>query len=70
MNKAAKAMPMIKMQAIRKSQKITQGDLAYKIGVRPMTIYYYEAGVRMPNAATLKKLARALNCSIDDIVEG
>lgn len=69
MNKQAAATPMTKMAALRRAQKLTQGDLAVKVGVRPMTIYYYEAGVRTPSSKTLKRLSTALQCTIDDLIE-
>lgn len=69
MNKAAHAKPMRKLAKLRKEKGLTQGDLAYAIGVRLMTIYYYEAGVREPNVKTLRKLSTALSVKVDDILE-
>lgn len=69
MNKAAHAKPMRKLAKLRKEKGFTQGDLAYMVGVRAMTIYYYEAGVREPNNKTLRKLATALSVKVDDILE-
>ncbi len=69
MNKSAHAKPMRKLARIRKGKGFTQGELAYAIGMRPMTVYYYEAGVREPNAKTLRKISTALGVRVDDILE-
>jgi transcriptional regulator with XRE-family HTH domain len=37
--------------------------------MRQMTIYYYEAGVREPNAKTIRKISTALGVPVDDILE-
>lgn len=45
---------------------MTQDQLATKIGVDRKTINRYVNGVRLPDGITLRKMARALKCSIDD----
>jgi transcriptional regulator with XRE-family HTH domain len=69
MNKATVHKPMRRLASIRRKKGLTQGDLAYRIGVRQMTIYYYEAGVREPNARTIRKISTALGVSVDEILE-
>ena len=45
---------------------MTQDQLAMKIGVDRKTINRYVNGVRLPDGITLRKMSRALKCSIDD----
>lgn len=68
MNRNAKIEQMIKLKNLRKMRGLTQGDLAWRIGAKNAnTIYQYEAGVRSPSVKTLRKIAQALECTIDDI---
>ena len=63
-----KQKPMLKLMYQRKKAGLTQEALADKVGLKKMTIHYYEKGSRVPNALILAKLAKALGCKIDDIV--
>lgn len=64
------AKKMLKLMFKRKQAGLTQAQLAEKVGLKRMTIYNYEAGIRQPNTEKLVLLANALNCSIDEIVGG
>ena len=59
---------MLKLMLKRKEQGLTQSGLAEKVGVKPMTIYNYEAGIRKPTAEKLKEIAKVLGCSLDDLI--
>ncbi len=59
---------MIKLKEKRKEHKLTQTELGEKVGVTLCTIFNYESGKRTPNLEMLKKLAAALECSVDDII--
>lgn len=59
---------MLKLMFKRKEAGLTQGELAKKVGVKLMTIYNYEAGIRKPTADKLKKIANVLGCSLDDLI--
>ena len=59
---------MLNLKLLRMKKNLTQKELAEKVGVKHMTISYYETGYRFPRGGTLKKLAEALECEIKDIV--
>ena len=52
----------------RKYRGLTQAQLADKSGVKQAYIAQIETGVKKGGLATWKKLARAMNLSIDDLV--
>jgi transcriptional regulator with XRE-family HTH domain len=57
------------IQKIRKSQNLTQDELARKAGIPYTTIAKIESGmVKNPTIMTLVKLAKALKVSLDDFV--
>lgn len=56
-----------KIKARRKELKITQKDLAQKVGIAEVTLRQYEAGLYMPKIETRAKLARALQCKYEDL---
>lgn len=53
----------------RERLKITQKELADQIGVERSTVAKWEAGVALPAAAKLPKLAEVLGCSVADLFE-
>lgn len=57
-----------KLEKIRKENKLTQKALADKIGVNQKDISRWENLSVSPNAENLKKLAKALECNVDDII--
>ncbi|QTL99139.1 helix-turn-helix domain-containing protein [Iocasia frigidifontis] len=54
-----------KLKKLRIENKMTQEDLAKKIGVSRGTVAGYETQDKNPKYKTLKKIASVLNCSID-----
>lgn len=54
---------------LRKSKSLSQEELGKKIGLGSNTISQYELGKRNPNIHILKKLAKALDCKIDDLID-
>jgi transcriptional regulator with XRE-family HTH domain len=46
----------------------TQVELASEVGVNPNTISQYESGARKPDIVMLKKLAKALNTTTDELL--
>ena len=61
---------MIRLQEIREERKLTQKKLSLISGVPQQTISAIEAGVRKnPGILTLRCLATALECSVDDMVQ-
>ena len=63
-----KHKPMYKLLCVRKSQGITQKDLAERCGLDTASVVAYENGYWLPKLSTLQKLATALNCNVADIV--
>lgn len=53
----------------RKNAGLTQKQLAEKLGVTQACIGMWEIGCRKPNIVTLKKLAKILGCTADELLE-
>ena len=53
----------------RKESGLTQRELGEIVGVAQSTMAQYETGVRKPDIITLKKLAAALHCTADQLLE-
>lgn len=60
---------MIAIYKYRIALKMSQAQLAKIVGVVPSTINQYEHGVRKPDIIMLKKLARALNTTADELLK-
>ena len=58
----------MKIKEIRTKLKISQKDLAEKVGILPTTLYKYEKGIIQPNIETLMKIADALSTNVDTII--
>ena len=56
-----------KLRECRQAAGLSQKQLAEKVGCTQVDITRWEGG-RAPNAVTLKKLAVAIGCSMDDLV--
>lgn len=48
---------------------MTQKDLSDKVGVTQAALSKYELGESTPSVKVLKKLAKALNCTVDELLE-
>ncbi|MCL2335848.1 MAG: helix-turn-helix transcriptional regulator [Firmicutes bacterium] len=57
-----------KIYVLRKQFKLTQGELAAKIGVTTKMISFYERGERLPSRESLIKLASVFGVSLDSLV--
>lgn len=55
------------LQKLRKSRKVTQEQLAEKIGKTHNWISYIESGHRIPNLRLLYKIADALGLKVRDL---
>ena len=53
----------------RKQAGLTQKQLGDALGVAQSTMAQYETGARKPDIVTLKKLAAALHCTADQLLE-
>ena len=58
----------LRMRAYRLERRLTQEQLAEKLGRSVETISNLERGLSRPSDATLHRLARALEVSIDDLL--
>lgn len=59
---------MIRLKEWRARRFLTQQQLADAAGVAPATIVRIEQGQVIPNFGTLRKLAAALEVTLDDLV--
>ena len=61
-----------KLKQIRKEKGLTQKELAEKTGTNLRTIQHYEQGskdLNMAAAITVLRIAQALDCSIEDLLD-
>ncbi len=54
----------------RESRGLTQLELGNQAGVTDAMICYIEAGMRVPSLVTTIAIAKALGCTVDDLVSG
>ena len=57
------------LRQVREKRKMTQGELAAKVGVHLVTISRIETGARNPSMPLLQKLAKALKVKLTDFLE-
>ena len=57
------------LKKIREARNITQIELSDKIGVPQSTIASWETGRAYPRADKLPAIAKALGCTIDELLE-
>ena len=57
-----------KIKELRKKFELTQKQLAEKIHVSSQVISNWERGYSTPDSEDVKKLAEALDCSIDQLL--
>lgn len=60
---------MTSLYKYRKKAGLTQKQLAEKLGVTQACIGMWETGNRKPDIVDLKKLARVLGCTADELLE-
>lgn len=52
----------------RCQRRLRQRELAEMVGVTRLTIARYESGTRKPDVYMLKRIADALECTVDDLI--
>lgn len=57
------------IKTIRLNKKLSRNELAKKIGVSQQFIQQMETGQKCPSLDTAMRLAAALGCKLDDLVE-
>lgn len=60
----------MKIRQARERKKLTQAQLAARVGVDSMTVSRWERGVFSPTGRHLLALARALDATPEDLLEG
>lgn len=58
-----------KLKNLRTSQKLTQQQLADRIGVAKSVVSYYESGDRFPSYDVLVKIARIFHTTTDYLLD-
>lgn len=58
-----------KLKSLRKSQQLTQKQLAERIGVAKSIISYYETGNRYPSYDVLVKIAHVFHVTTDFLLD-
>ncbi len=58
---------VMRIKLLREAQKISQTELAAKMGVAQNAISQWESEVALPRARDLPRLADLLGCRIDDL---
>lgn len=58
---------MILIRELRKKAGMTQEQLSEKLGINRTTVTMWELGKSVPRPDKLAKLAKILQCSIDDL---
>lgn len=59
----------MELKAKRIAANMTQEDLSKAASVSRVAIARYESGTRTPTVDVAARIARALNCSIDDLMK-
>ena len=57
------------LKEIRLNKRITQVELAKRVGIRQQTISHYETGRAKPSLDVAVKLAKVLGVSVEEIYE-
>jgi len=60
---------MLRLREFRQKVRLSQTDLAKIIGVSRQMLWNYENNFSEPNIDTLAKIAIALDCSVDDLID-
>ena len=60
---------MLRLEEVRKSKKISQMALADKAGIKQGYVSDLENGKRQPSFEVLIRLAKALGCTLDELVD-
>ena len=56
------------LKVIRMRNTLSQTELSKKTGLEPSHISHFECGRRVPSVKNLIKLAKALNCTMEELV--
>ena len=59
----------LNLRKLREKENISQVELAGKVGVTQEFISFVEKGYRLPGIEVAKRIADALNVSVDDLIK-
>lgn len=59
---------MLGLKLMRIKNRLTQEQLAGRLGLSVKQVRTYEQGLREPNLATLKAMATFFQCTIDELL--
>ncbi len=59
---------MKRIRELRKAQKLSQQELATKLGVDRSTIAKWETGTHCPRTDKMRKLTMILDCSLEELL--
>ncbi|MDD4124688.1 MAG: helix-turn-helix transcriptional regulator [Eubacteriales bacterium] len=58
----------MKIKSLRESKNLTQQQLADLVSVQRSTVSMWETGESFPRAEVLRRLAKILGCSVDELL--
>jgi len=58
-----------RLKAIRQKKELTQSELGNRVGVQRQAVYDMESGRYLPNTSVALRLARVLDCRVEDLFE-
>ena len=58
-----------KLKALRTASKMSQVDLAKRLGVAKSVVSFYESGERFPSYDVLREIARTFNVTTDYLLD-
>ena len=59
----------MKIKKLRISQNISQKDMSKILGISQSALCMYESGQRKPSIELLPKIAKVLNCTVDELLK-
>ena len=60
---------MVRIEQFRKRAKITQAELASKLGVTQSAISQWESGATQPEVGKLLKMSEIFGCTVDELLK-
>ena len=60
----------LNIKKLCEERKMTHRELAQKSGITSVSVSRYCSGARVPSATTLYAMAKALDCRMDELMEG
>ena len=61
---------MSKIEKFRREAKMTQAELAVRLGVQQSAISHWEKGDNLPETRNLLKMSEIFGCTMDELLKG